>query len=198
MKRETYPKETKNVINISIAGSKFAGKTELCNTITNKKNFFNKYIRTIGLDIMSIQDHDKLIKLLLTDLSGDNKYMEILSSYIKKSDIILFCYSCENDKSINKMINCYNYYNNKKYLINKSIIIVVTKHDLINKSLDSIKRGKLFANANNYPFIKVSSKTKKGIQPLINTIYSLPNYMPVILENVVYKKLPYKLSCCLL
>tara|TARA_B100000035_G_C20952508_1_gene532602 strand:- start:510 stop:1070 length:561 start_codon:yes stop_codon:yes gene_type:complete len=66
-------------------------------TLTGKTTFFNKLInetnkkpdKTIGLDVMTYKDNEK--KIIIWDTSGDEKYINIVKSYMRNNcGILLF------------------------------------------------------------------------------------------------------------
>jgi predicted GTPase len=83
------------------------------------------------------------------------------------------------------------------FLKNKKIIVIATKIDSYNCYPDYEKDGIEFTKLYNYFFIKTSSKTKYGIQDIINTLYTFIPPRKNILENTKSIVTTNK-KCCLM
>ena len=68
------------------------------------------------------------------------------------------------------MKKIFDYYMSHNFLKNKKIIVIATKIDSYNCYPDYEKDAIEFSKLYNYFFIKTSSKTKYGIQEIINTL----------------------------
>jgi small GTP-binding protein len=156
----------KNAIKIAVIGSENTGKSGLCNAIADK-TIEKDYFSTIGIDfiVKYIDRSYGTMSISLWDLSGLDRFSDIVVPYISSSSILLYCYSCESFYTFKKMVSKYNKY--KFTHNNKNIIVIVaTKIDSDKKIKNFEKWGKEFANTHSLPFIQTSAYTKDGIQDI--------------------------------
>ena len=157
---------SKNVLKTAVVGKNFVGKSSLCNAISGR-TIDNEYTSTIGIDY--IVKHNIGNKSLgFWDLTGLERFGTITASYIRRSHVVLFCYSATDFVTYTKMVEKYLLYKKLKYLKNKRIVIVVTKIDSEYAISDYDKWPKDFLKETGYPFVKTSSYEKIGLNEVVN------------------------------
>ena len=181
----------KNTIKAVLLGDSYVGKTSLCKVIANG-DFVNIYSRTIGIDykVKNIVINNGEVSICLWDLCGDDRFQFMFDSFVDTNKILFFMYSAESSDSFFHMKKIFDYYFSNNYLKDKKIIVIVTKIDSDNCYIDYEKDGIEFSKLYNYFFIKTSSKTKHGIQELIDMLLS---FIPNNKTETIYKK-----NCCLM
>jgi len=205
MKIETYK--------ILLVGDKNVGKTSLLNRYIYGYFPLNT-LPTIGIDMGIKQTNFNNIhyKLQLWDLSGNDKYKNIISSYFNKCDIIIFTYDTTNKKTFENLINWIDYieeYNNED-ISNIVKILVGTKSDLENERQISDKEVKNFAE--NYDMISTiicSSKKNINITDIFDNIIDelikfnndnnleIEDYVDTDDNEIHHQKIKkYNCSCC--
>jgi small GTP-binding protein len=182
------------VLKLAIIGKDYTGKTSLSYACANR-TFDEEYTYTVGVDY--IVSHN-FKNIHFCDLSGQPRFSSIILSYVKSCDIIVFCYSANNIKSLDYVLSNYSQYNKQGYLKNKHIIIIATKIDTPDIDPNYEQLGQEFAFQHNCSFVKTSSKTKEGIQEFLELCNSFANkrLFTIDLENPKPKK--YRYPCIFL
>jgi len=160
----------KIVFNILFLGNIGVGKTSIIKRYVNN-DYYNINCSTIGVDffIKQIEKNNKIYKMHIWDAAGNEKFTPLLYSYYKESALAVLVYDITDMESfidIEKWINKYYRIND----INKSILIVGNKNDLIKKRNIDINLGKELAAKYNTKYIEVSSKYNNNIEKLFNII----------------------------
>lgn len=183
----------KHSIKAVLIGDSYVGKTSLCKAITNG-DFVNIYSRTIGIDykVKNIVINNRELSICLWDLCGDERFQFMFDSFVDTNKILFFMYSADSLDSFIHMKKLFEYYLSNNYLKDKKIIVIATKIDSDNCYLDYEKHGIEFSKLYNYLFIKTSSKTKYGIQELIDMLINT-----IIINNKNTETI-YKKNCCLM
>ena len=102
-------------MNITILGNSGVGKSCLLKRLIND-TFTDKYYSTICFDYKIFRYNDKVLKIF--DLSGDLKYYDLVSAYIKHNDICILCFDNYTIKSVSYWLgNIYNCNNKCKVFI---------------------------------------------------------------------------------
>lgn len=159
----------KNNLNVIFLGSFFCGKTKLINSLAGK-HINNEYLPTTGINYIIKNNYYYNTKLYLWDTSGITTSRSILSSYIQNCDIICFCFENNNLESLKQMIDTYYIFSWKCNYLQKKIIIVKTKCDIID-NYDILTNTELHNfNTLNHPIVSTSSNIKNGLDDLINII----------------------------
>jgi small GTP-binding protein len=186
------------IIKIVVLGETYVGKSCLCNTVT-KGDFILSYNKTIGIDYKTVDIviNNRIISICLWDLSGDDRFQFMFDSFVDSNNVLFFLYSAENRESFINMKKIFERYMSHNFLKNKKIIVIATKIDSYNCYPDYEKDGIEFTKLYNYFFIKTSSKTKYGIQDIINTLYTFIPPRKNILENTKSIVTTNK-KCCLM
>lgn len=188
----------KNSIKTAVIGGSRTGKTSLCLAIA-ERNMEYEYIPTIGVDCMvkRIYNEDRNYILALWDLAGCERFLSIVSEYVKNSKILLFCYSSTSLESFHELLFLYKYYKSFNCLADKHLIVVATQIDSKHKIHNYDVWGREFCNKHNLPFIKTSAYENIGIRELTklcifnnieNVKFSTENPKPSSLNvNNLYK-----------
>ena len=154
-------------IRVVFLGSFFCGKTNLANSLTNKR-YVVEYTPTIGIDYFV--KNNKYNKLHIWDTAGITRFRSLLLSYVQNSDVLCFCFENNNLPSLKQMIEIYHHFSWKCNYLEKKIIIVKTKCDIINNDNIFTETKLDDFNIYNYPIISTSSMRKSGLEELNNTI----------------------------
>ena len=120
----------------------------------------------------------------------------MFDSFVDSNNVLFFLYSAENRESFTYMKKIFDYYMAHNFLKNKKIIVIATKIDSYNCYPDYEKDGIEFTKLYNYFFIKTSSKTKYGIQEIINTLSTFLPPQKNIVNN--YESIVNNKKCCLM
>jgi len=160
----------KIVFNILFLGNIGVGKTSIIKRYINN-DYYNITCSTIGVDffIKTIEKDNKIYKMHIWDAAGNEKFTPLLYSYYKESALAVLVYDMTDTESfieIENWINKYYTINN----INKSILIVGNKSDLIRKKHVSSEIGEQLAAKYNTKYIEVSSKLNLNIDEIFNKI----------------------------
>lgn len=148
------------LIKVAFVGACYVGKTCLCNVIVNKKNSFDNYSRTIGINYILRKINDK--RVAIYDLSGSKTFGLVTDSYVNKCDILFLCYSVDDEESYTYMLDKHN-----QYIGPYKIIIIQTKSDSANRIQSLEQTAQSFASFKNYKFISTSSFNEEGISDVI-------------------------------
>jgi small GTP-binding protein len=111
---------------VTLVGDTCVGKTMMIKTYVNGKCHQHK-IPTIGIDL-SIKkllqtNNNRNYKVLLYDTTGSQRFVQIISPYIKKAIGIIICFSYGDKQSLYNVIDWYNLI---KKTCNKNIQIIVS------------------------------------------------------------------------
>ena len=191
-----------------IIGPAEVGKTSLIVRFFDNV-FFNTSYNTIGIDMRSklfLDYGNYTIKLNIYDTAGQERYVNIVSNFIKNKGCILLCFSLS---SLSSFEEC------KKYsrIINEikdpnTIVALVGTFKDMSNTCKNIDRNELneFIKENDYKYFEVSAKSGEGVKELFmdtvklmisnnlekketNTINLLSNSLN-LLSN------PFKNKCC--
>ena len=103
-------KTKRRVIKLSIIGDSGTGKTSIINRFTGHEFNINT-ITNLGIDRKEVQMKMKdgnEIKLIIWDTAGQERFYSISSGTIKNSQGIIICFSIDDKKSFNNVINWLN------------------------------------------------------------------------------------------
>ena len=157
-----------SVINVSVVGPSYSGKTCLCSMLSDRK-LPGGYISTIGVDCMYRKSDG--ITFRIWDTTGLQRFSHVTSFCLENSDIVIFCYSSSDEKSFQRFKVLYNLYEKNK--TTTDVILVATKTDHKKTSKTNINNGKTFANKYNMLFTTATSFSKTPQQDLINALNDL-------------------------
>lgn len=134
-------------------GNSNVGKTTLVSKyIDNDLNIAD--IRpTIGMDFTNknVYVDSDIVSLSLFDISGQDKFKQLIYSQIEKSKIVIIVYDITNLDSFNNMFE-YLLFNN---MLNKKVILVGNKNDLQNRIITT-KHGQRIADKYGIRFCETS------------------------------------------
>lgn len=160
------------MVRVCLIGGSGCGKTCLVHRLSHQKVEMD-YFPTYGVEIMSqVLVGDNLIKLLLWDISGSDKFQFMTWSYASNCDIIFLCYESGNSTSYETMISRYQLLDHIIDL--KKCCVIALKSDT-----GSCELGQGFASSRRFPFFQISPATGDGIDRLESWIikqYSPPKH----------------------
>ncbi len=115
----------KYVINCILIGDSMCGKTTFCKTLDKEMNIKTESKTTIGVDILYklFTINGNVFKVKFWDLSGVHRFIPILGTYLKTSNLVLLFFSYTNIESVknlsiwNELIELHSFHNPKIYLI---------------------------------------------------------------------------------
>ncbi len=180
---------------VSLAGYTNAGKSSLLNVLAQEQVLVeDQLFSTLSTTTRKIPQNmkKKNIPLLLTDTVGfiENLPTVIIDAFhstleeIEAADaVILVVDSSEDKKSVEKKL-AVSLHELRNIGVNAPIVIALNKIDLINEEMlnnliDYLKQQQLLSNM---PYVPISSKELKGIDTLLDTVYTvLPQDMLLIL-----------------
>ena len=154
---------------ICMLGDFAVGKTSLVTRFV-EGIFDDKYLSTIGVKITRKEltlDHNIILRLMLWDLAGSERYIGVQASYIQgASGAFLVC-----DLSRPNTIQMFKAYQSRLHEVNPHVCIVVigNKADLVagDTQLEQIKS--LLAEYN-HPYCITSAKTGQGVDEAFNLL----------------------------
>ena len=152
-------------IKLVILGDSSIGKS--CLILRYKNDLFDEnQVSTIGVEFVpkTIVIDDKDIKLHIWDLSGQEKFYPITSSYYRNAHGILLAFdltNMESFKNLNRwMKDIY------KLTDDPAMVLIGTKLDLKDKRQVRYEDAKKFAENNNINYYEISSKENLNISTL--------------------------------
>ena len=164
----------RKVITITFVGF-FAGKTSFLKRYLLDK-FDENLIMTIGIekiDKIYQLSNGKEIKLILQDISGNERYKPITSKYVVHSDGVIIMYDVTNRRSFEEALYWINEIRNYKDDI--PVIIIGNRIDIENRRVILKNEGEELAQQYNYHFYesccKLGINIKEPIDDLVKIIY---------------------------
>lgn len=166
---EQYDKSLK----VIVLGDSAVGKSSLINRIKNNK--FHELPSTLSIEyhsyITSVNNYT--LRMQLWDTAGQEKFNAIINNYYKGTDVGIFLYSIDNEKSF---INVENWFKNlKENNINTLNILIGNKRDKENEEggrVVTYERAEKFAEDNKFfAFREISCKSKE--QDELNNILEI-------------------------
>lgn len=166
---EQYDKSLK----VIVLGDSAVGKSSLINRIKNNK--FHELPSTLSIEyhsyITSVNNYT--LRMQLWDTAGQEKFNAIINNYYKGTDVGIFLYSIDNEKSF---INVENWFKNlKENNINTLNILIGNKRDKENEEggrVITYERAEKFAEDNKFfAFREISCKNKE--QDELNNILEI-------------------------
>lgn len=156
---EQYDKSLK----VIILGDSSVGKSSLINRIKNNK--FQELPSTLSIEyhsyITSVNNYT--LRMQLWDTAGQEKFNAIISNYYKGTDVGIFLYSIDNEKSFNNIKNWYQ--NLKENNENTLNILIGNKRDVENEEggrVVAYEKAEKFAEDNKfYAFREITCKSKE-------------------------------------
>ena len=152
-------------------GDQYVGKSCILERFMDD-TFTKEYIATIGLDFKTkkdVQIDNQDIHLSLYDMSGLEKYRNLIPLYVKNADIILLVYDVTSKDSFIHLSNWLESLTNVK---KEEVIFAVVgnKTDLNDRREVNAEEGENYAKEHDFIFLEVSAKTGDGIEKLFDVI----------------------------
>jgi len=149
---------------ILIIGDSGAGKSCLMLRYT-RDDYRDNHMTTIGVDFQTrfIQIKNEIIKLLLWDTAGQEKFRSITEAYYRGSHGVLIVYDITDLKSF-KNIKRWLSDIQSHALEDIQILLVGNKCDLIENRQVSYEQGKKLADDVGINFIETSAKTSMNVE----------------------------------
>jgi len=159
---EQYDKSLK----VIVLGDSSVGKSSLIERIKN--NRFQELSSTLSIEyhsyITSVNDYT--LRMQLWDTAGQEKFNSIISNYYKGTDVGIFLYAIDNEKSFQDVENWFK--NLKENTSDKTMnILIGNKRDIDDekeegKRMVTYERAEKFAEDNHfYVFREISCKSKE-------------------------------------
>eukprot|EP01095_Lingulamoeba_sp_RSL-Kostka_P015219 TRINITY_DN693_c0_g1_i1.p1 TRINITY_DN693_c0_g1~~TRINITY_DN693_c0_g1_i1.p1 ORF type:complete len:200 (+),score=24.69 TRINITY_DN693_c0_g1_i1:58-657(+) len=183
-----------------LVGDHGVGKTNLILRYTENE-FCENFISTLGVDYKAKTENidEKLVNIKIWDIAGEERRVDVPSSYYRKADAILLCYDITNNDSFESI---------KKFLfddvnllakLNVTIILVGNKCDLESERVISRNDAQQYATEKKILFIETSSKCSINIGNLFTLLTTNAiknaNCSPVIILYPEGEKAPIG-TCC--
>ena len=144
----------------------YAGKSAIVRRYTTGI-FSNSKIMTIGVefDSKNVIINDKVYRIQIWDLCGQEQFKSITKSYYKRAACILIVYDITNKETFNNLETLIN--ESKEYSHKTTYIVLVgNMADLEEKRQVSFEEGKKFANKYGIDFYETSAKTGQNINEI--------------------------------
>ena len=146
---------------IAMLGDCMVGKSSLISKEVYG-DFIDKYEATIAVGFCSkkLVYYNKKIKLNVWDLSGDNRYINILKTYLKHVHAVIIVYDVTNINSFNNVKKWVELV--KSVETNKvNLVLLANKIDKKEKRVVNVDMGIRYALKNNMMYLDVSAKIGK-------------------------------------
>ena len=92
-------------IKVALIGAAGVGKSSLARLLA-RESFEHTYTSTIGVNAKFVYLHEEKVKIAVWDLSGQERFKNIIKNFIKTCDMIVFCYAVD-DSSYKDMMTLY-------------------------------------------------------------------------------------------
>lgn len=153
---------------VILLGNLEVGKSCLCKYIKDNK-FTDEYLLTMGVDfiVFNLINDNKIIKVQLWDICGNDRFKAVASCYIKESKIIILLFDLSSYDSFRHVdswrtlaLEC----------SNGIMIVVGNKCDLNDKIIIQQSEIDEYCQKYNLKYFKISIKNGFGIEELLNFI----------------------------
>lgn len=152
-------------IKILTLGYTDVGKTSILLRFT-KNTFHEKYVSTIGIDFKSrflTLGNNTIVKVVVYDTAGQEKYKGLIKSFYKKANGILLTFDLSNKDSFDRLDFWVQELKEYTGLQDLYIVLVGNKNDKTEERKVSYEEAKKYAEANNFEgYYEVSAKSKEG------------------------------------
>ena len=152
-------------IKILTLGYTDVGKTSILLRFTKNK-FHEKYVSTIGIDFKSrflTLGNNTIVKVVVYDTAGQEKYKGLIKSFYKKANGILLTFDLSNKDSFDRLDFWVQELKEYTGLQDLYIVLVGNKNDKTEERKVSYEEAKKYAEENNFEgYYEVSAKSKEG------------------------------------
>ncbi|OMJ91255.1 hypothetical protein SteCoe_6233 [Stentor coeruleus] len=160
------------ILKFIVVGDAKVGKSSIISQLINH-TFKNNYDLTIGagFDTYIASINDKLLKIHIWDIAGNENFRSITRSYYRGSICALIVYDITNRDSftnISTWLREIRDYGNNHIVI----LLVGNKSDQFENRVVSMEEGIYFALQNNIFFIETSAKANTNIDQAFMTVIS--------------------------
>ena len=181
------------MVKIGIVGNYNVGKTSFLNTYIDQESISSQ-LSTIGVDFRHmIYNYDnKEFKLHIWDTAGQEKFANIVRSYLREVDVIILMYDITDHKSfvnLDKWLNEVEYQNKDKKIIK---YIVGNKKDMEEKRVVDLKILKNFCKNQDIQYSETSIKDIDSINLVFTKIVEKINES--LIKNEITLKTFHKLE----
>ena len=161
----------KYIIKILTLGDTMVGKSSIVVRFSDNK-FDDNIFSTIGIDFKTkfMKMGDSLVKVLIWDTAGQEKFQNIAKNYYKGANGVLLVYDISSKKSFERVGYWLKELKENQRVDDLYICLVGNKNDLDNKRKITADEGMKYAKENNIYFAEVSAKTGKGIPELFDNM----------------------------
>ena len=151
---------------VTFVGDAGIGKTTIISRIIDNP-FNDAYEPTIGVDFMSkdIRFRDTNIKLQMWDSSGQEKFKDVIPSYVRNSSIVFLIYDISVKSSFDNIPNWISFIKSIENNGNPTLVLCGNKIDLDKREVKK-EDGEALAQKEEIAFFEVSAKTGKGIKDM--------------------------------
>ncbi len=161
----------KYIIKILTLGDTMVGKSSIVVRFSDNK-FDDNIFSTIGIDFKTkfMKMGDSMVKVLIWDTAGQEKFQNIAKNYYKGANGVLLVYDISSKKSFERVEFWLKELKENHKLDELYICLVGNKNDLEDKRKITTDEGMKYAKENNIYFAEVSAKTGKGIGELFDNM----------------------------
>ena len=178
-------------IKIKMLGDSGVGKTSIINRYT--EGTFTEHTQpTIGVDYKhaNVKVQDKMLRLVIWDTAGQDKYRTLTSSYYKGAHAMCLVFAINDRDSFENLDKWRNEYNENAGQSEALLILIANKIDL-EKRVVTKEEAVEYAKKNSMIFTEVSAKTAKGINDLfLEAANKVLDANPAVLNSTIQTKGP--------
>ena len=183
-------------INVTFCGDSSVGKTSIIYYFVNDR--FDDTIQPTVAGVFKkeiIQSDQKPVTLEIWDTAGDERYASVITSFFKKSQVVLFVYDITNRKTFEHLDYWFNIVRQNAPK-DACFIIVGNKSDVADKKQITFDELADYARkVNAYSYMETSAKLGEGISDLFTIVGSTPT-VQVIKTPSIQIDTPKKNKCC--
>jgi len=158
---------------ILIVGDSGVGKS--CLLLRYADNVYNEnYISTIGVDfkIRTIDVDGARVKLQMWDTAGQERFRNIVSSYFRSADAIIFAFDVtepDSFENVDAWLREVQRFSKRE----ATHLLVGTKADLTWKKKVEYEQGQEYADAHQMSFLETSAKTNANVTQAFHTLAAM-------------------------
>lgn len=143
---------------VILAGHFGVGKSSLVKRFVHQK-FSDQYLTTIGvkIDKKVVDVQGATIKMMLWDIAGESNMVKIPTKYFAGAHGIMYVFDATREETYVNIEN--DLFEINKNLMDKPVIILANKSDLIDPELEDSLKAEISA-----PFILTSAKTGDKVE----------------------------------